>query len=279
MTRRLGTRLLGAPRRLFDALLDLLLPQPCAGCAAPSGPLCAPCLALLDRRPHLCAPRPGCPPVWAAGPYAGRHRRVLLTYKEGRCDALAGPLGERLAAAYTASGLAARDTLLVPVPGRGPPHDPRAPVARLARACLAGAGGPRAGRVVPLLRHRRPVRRQAGLGRAARLANRAGAFVADPPPGDVLPPSARGSGAGEVVVVDDVLTTGATVAEAVRALRARGLRVRGAVVLAERRTGGGRGRREGTGGRLEEGGGRAGGARERSGPGEGDRARRFYELP
>lgn len=223
----------GAARRILDALLDLLLSCPCAGCDGPSGPLCAACLTLLSRRPHRCAPRPGCPPVWAAGPYAGHHRRVLLAYKEGGADALAGPLGERLSAAYTASGLATPDTLLVPVPGRGPPRDPRAPVTRLARACLASAGGAEAGEVATLLRHRGRPRRQAGLGRAERLANRVGSFVADP-----LRRDARTgvSGAGDVaaVVVDDVLTTGATVAEATRALRARGIRVVGAITLTER---------------------------------------------
>ncbi len=155
---------------------------------------------------------------------------MLLTYKEGGADALAAPLGGWLTAAYTASGLARPDTLLVPVPGRGPPGDPRAPVTRLARACLAEAGGAGAGRVAPLLRYRSRPRRQAGLGRAERLANRAGTLVADRPL-----PRVPGAGVGGVaVVVDDVLTTGATVAEATRALRVRGIPVAGAVVLLER---------------------------------------------
>ncbi|MES0835466.1 ComF family protein [Nocardiopsis tropica] len=220
------TPLVGAVRDAFSALLDLVLPQLCAGCAGPSGPLCTGCLTLLQRRPHRCAPRPGCPPVWAAGPYAGHHRRVLLAYKEGRADSLAQVLGGRLASAYEASGLAGPDTLLVPVPGRGPPRDPHAPVTRLALACLARAGGPAAGTVLPLLRHRGRPRRQAGLGRAERLANREGTLVAVPP--------SRDRAGGAAVVVDDVLTTGATAAEATRALRAAGIRVAGAVVLAER---------------------------------------------
>ncbi len=229
-------------RGVLGALLDLLLPQPCAGCEGPSGPLCTDCLTALWCRPHRCAPRPGCPPVWAAGPYAGRHRGILLAYKEGGADALAAPLGGRLAAAYTASGLASPDTLLVPVPGRGPPRDPRAPVTRLARACLAEAGGANAGRVAPLLRYRGRPRRQAGLGRAARLANRTGVLVADRAPAGV-PGTARGA----AVVVDDVLTTGATVAEATRALRAGGFGVAGAIVLLESLSGGAATRTAGTG--------------------------------
>uniref|UniRef100_UPI002353D325 ComF family protein n=1 Tax=Nocardiopsis dassonvillei TaxID=2014 RepID=UPI002353D325 len=79
---------------------------------------------------------------------------------------------------------------------------------------------------------------QAGLGRAERLANRAGTLVADRPLPRALGAvsgARTGSGSGgSAVVVDDVLTTGATVAEATRALRARGIAVAGAVVLLER---------------------------------------------
>ncbi|MDE3721012.1 phosphoribosyltransferase family protein [Nocardiopsis sp. N85] len=209
--------LAGALSRMWAALLDLLLPRACAGCSGPAGPLCGACRGRLRRRPHRCAPRPGCPPVWAAGPYAGLHRRVLLAYKEGD-DALAAVWGERLAAVCEASGLVGPGTLLVPVPGRGPPHDPRAPVARVVAAC--------GGRTLSLLRHRGRTRRQAGLGRRERLTNRVGAFRADRVPAWAVE--------GRVVVVDDVVTTGATVAEATRALRAAGLRVVGAVTLAER---------------------------------------------
>lgn len=217
---------LDALRRPLAALLDLLLPQPCAGCAGPTGPLCSACAAVLNRRPRRCPPRAGCPPVWAAGPHAGYDRRILLAYKEGGTGSLAGPLGERLAATYTASGWSAPDTLLVPVPGRGSQYRRHGPVPRLAEACLSSAGGAAAGRVAPLLRYQRRARRQVGLGRTARLANRAGVFGAGP-----VPRWARGA---VTVVVDDVLTTGATIAEATRALRASGMRVAGAVVLADR---------------------------------------------
>ncbi|OLT28241.1 hypothetical protein BJF83_01700 [Nocardiopsis sp. CNR-923] len=213
--------------RLFSVLLDLLLPQPCAACSVAPGPLCGDCLRLLERRPRQCAPRPGCPPVWAAGPYSGVDRRVLLAFKEGGADALAAPLGARLAAVYAVTGWSGPDTLLVPVPGRGPPWRRSRPVDRLAAVCLERSAG--AGRVARLLRYRRRARPQVGLGRDERLTNRRGAFVADP--GAVGGPVRSGLRA---VVVDDVLTTGATVAEAARALRDAGVPVVGAVVLAER---------------------------------------------
>ena len=85
-----------SPRVLLAALLDLLLPGSCGGCAAPGPGWCAGCAARLGplRWPML----PGGPPVVAAGRYRGPLRTAVLAYKErGRRD-LAGPLAALLAA-------------------------------------------------------------------------------------------------------------------------------------------------------------------------------------
>lgn len=78
-----------------------------------------------------------------------------------------------------------------------------------------------AGNVVTPLRLAHAVRDSAGLSAAERAANMRGAFVAGPP-----------LGAGRVVVVDDIATTGATLAEACRALAEAGWQVCGAAVVA-----------------------------------------------
>lgn len=211
-------------RSLLAALLGLAVPTACAGCGIPDGPLCAGCsLSLVadpGRRDPSPAP-PGLPPVHAAAPYRDAVRAVLVAYKERQLVALRRPLGDALAVAV-ASALDAEarlrpgPVLLVPVPS--------APAARRQRgrdhmADLARTAGRRLGvvTVAPVLHHARRTVDQAGLDTAARAANLAGAFAVrrGVPPLRGLP----------VIVVDDVVTTGATAAEATRALRLAGAHV------------------------------------------------------
>ena len=78
--------------------------------------------------------------------------------------------------------------------------------------------------VAPVLRLARATADQAGLDAVGRAANLAGAMVVRPGAG-VL-------GSHAVLVVDDVVTTGSTLAEAVRAVRSTGSRVVGTAVVA-----------------------------------------------
>lgn len=98
-------------------------------------------------------------------------------------------------------------------------------IARSAARQLSRAAGPV--RVLPVLRQRRPVADQSGLTARQRSANLAGALEALPGSGEVL-------AGGQSVLVDDVMTTGATLVEAMRAVGAAGAEVTGAAVITYR---------------------------------------------
>jgi predicted amidophosphoribosyltransferase len=150
----------------------------------------------------------------AAGGYAGAVRPVVNAFKEHGRTELARPLGAALALAVVALRAAAGDAgpvLLVPLPSsraalRARGRDPVAELAAAARRELRGSGVPTT--VVDLLGRRGRVRDSAGLGSEQRRANLAGTFVARAAP----------TGAGLLVLVDDVVSSGATLTEAAAVL-------------------------------------------------------------
>ncbi|WP_086691567.1 ComF family protein [Streptomyces recifensis] len=211
-------------------LSDLALPTECGGCGSPPAVLCARCRALLERaEPRRVRPVPepaGLPVVHAAAPYAREVRALLLAHKERGALALTGALGAALAGAVRA-GLGtepgrstaesrAGPVILVPVPSarwavRRRGHDPVRRMALVAAGRLRRAGVP--ARVAAVLRQRRPVADQAGLDARRRRENLAGAL-------EVRAGGAHLLAGGGVVLVDDLITTGASLAEAARAVRA-----------------------------------------------------------
>lgn len=225
-------------RQVLAALADLVLPARCAGCERDgpgAAPLCENCGAALlgpaQVRPPTPSP-PGLPPPWSAACYAGAVRAALLAHKEHGRRALAGPLGQALGrvvvTAVSEAGVAG-PVLVVPVPStpatvRRRGRDPLLEMARVAVDVAGQAGCPAI--LAPVLRQvRRPVD-QAGLSSAERRANLRGALGLRPVAGG---PAVAGA---HVVLVDDVVTTGATLAEAARALRAGAAAVPAAAVVA-----------------------------------------------
>ncbi|MGW7056398.1 ComF family protein [Streptomyces sp. NPDC054887] len=202
----------------------LVLPVGCGGCGRPRTLLCDACGQALygagARRVRPWPEPPGLPVVHAAAPYEDAVRAVVLAHKERGALGLAGALGGALAGAVRAAVAGgtgpAGPLLLVPVPSarsavRARGHDPTLRIARAAAVELRRAGVP--ARALAALRQRRPVSDQAGLGARERAANLAGAL-------EVVRGAARLLEGGRAVLVDDLMTTGASLAESGRALSA-----------------------------------------------------------
>lgn len=210
---------------VFARGAELVLGARCPGCERPRLGVCPACAARIRGcRPFLVPGQPA--PVAAAGVYAGSLRGVLLAAKERSALGMIPLLGSRLAAAVAVLALGEElsgPLLLVPVPSaraqvaqRG--IDLTRSLARSAASELSRAGLPTSV-AVGLELARRP-QDQSDLGRDARWVNLAGAFRGRP--GLV----------GQLVIVDDIVTTGATLAESVRALTEAGSQVRGAATVA-----------------------------------------------
>ena len=216
----------------------LVLPAVCPGCGRADEVVCPACRDRLLRGPLRRRVLADGTPVVASAGWRGPARGLVAAAKEqGRAD-VGAVLALALARAAASAGFdvarGSRRLLLVAPPARvgavlrraDRPTDRLASEgARLLRA--AGADVVATGHGVPRLVHTRRVRDQAGLDRAERAANVEGAFGLRRP----LVPVVAGR-RHDVLVVDDVLTTGATLAEATRALQAAGLRVVGAAVVA-----------------------------------------------
>ena len=175
-------------------------------------------------------------PVVAAGTYEHELASVLLAYKNHRMVSLGKVLAPVLASALRAGILGLADprepVILVPVPTRRQALAKRGywPVGLLLRRVAAARSLPGNVRVVHLLGYgfgKSWGAAQKGLGRRGRASVRNTMRLR-------ATPGARKiiSSGAQVLLVDDVLTTGATLAEAHRCLAGRGPVVCGAVVLA-----------------------------------------------
>ena len=166
-------------------------------------------------------------------------KALVNQHKEAGAFALAGPLGQVLGDVVVDLlrdvSVRGRGVVLVPVPSRRSVvrrrgHDPLLRVSRQASARLRRRGFPTV--VLQALVARTRVSDQAGLGAVERATNLAGSMRSRP--GAWSTPAGREG--RDVVLVDDVLTTGSTAREAQRAVEAAGVPVAGiATVAATRR--------------------------------------------
>ncbi|MEX2023713.1 MAG: hypothetical protein WD993_01405 [Thermoleophilaceae bacterium] len=198
--------------RLLDPLLALVAPPFCWSCgegAVAGHPLCLRCRSRLRRLERTTVALTGVD-AWAPLAYEGPARAVVRGLKFRGAARLAGPMAAEIVASAP-DGMLTPAATLVPVPLH--PRRARARGYNQAER-LATAIGRRAGmRVDDCLRRRGAARgRQVGRGRAERLRALDGAVELRP---GWRPPN-------RAVLVDDVATTGATLAACALALEAHG---------------------------------------------------------
>ena len=188
----------------LEPLFDLCAYRRCFGCHRPPTWLCEGCRAVLAP-PRSGEPIPGIDRVYCPWRYEGAARDLVLALKLRQQRPAAEPLADALAATVQLAGGAAVVVTWVPARRadrrrRGFDH-----AELIGRHVAAALGLPAAA-----LLERASVRPdQAALGRTERWNNLAGAFRSRPCSGVVL-------------LVDDLVTTGATAAACARALRVGG---------------------------------------------------------
>jgi predicted amidophosphoribosyltransferase len=222
--------------RLAGAALDLALPAACAGCGREGAPLCERCVPALDARLDL----PGGTAIglpaelpdtllqleWCAA-FTGPVRDALHQLKYSSERRLAVPLGRAVARRWARVGVGA--TVVVPVPVHA--HRERQRGYDQAALIAAVAAGELHLPFARALERGRVTVAQFELGRDQRAANVAGAFR----PRDGDPAAVPAVAERWVLLVDDVVTTGATLGACGEALERMGAFGVSAIAVARER--------------------------------------------
>jgi competence protein ComFC len=216
---------------MLESLIAIFAPHHCLACGGEGSLLCGECRDSLPPHPEICYRchrlSPGartCPAcrrhtplrgVRIATVYEGVTVEVVKALKFGRARAGAGPLGRLIAEQHRTLGF----DLIVPVPSASSRQRQRG---YNPAELIAGAVSDRLGVSVLTALGRTGQSRQVGARRRERIEQLAGAFYVRPP---------REIEGRSILLVDDVLTTGATLTECAKVLRTAGARsVEGAVV-------------------------------------------------
>lgn len=209
---------------LAGDVADLVLSRSCSGCGRFGDTVCSQCWArIVDVHVPQVEDWPDAVPRWAAASYDGLTRDLIIEHKERGALTLNTALGGLLALAVTT--VAPTGPLrLVPVPAHARSLRRRGfdSLALLTSACVrhVHAAG-RTAEAAPMVHRVRDEGRQVGRARAARRAAVQRTMVAD-----------RSTTGVPVVLVDDVITSGATLLEAVRALGAARVPIAGVATIA-----------------------------------------------
>jgi predicted amidophosphoribosyltransferase len=208
--------------KILSSLNDLLFPQRCMGCGALEVDLCPSCSLELQFRKivtHLPISHALPLKIISSVEYSPISSKILLSSKESQLKLADRFLLEAIHESLSYFLATEWADILIPIPSRRKNTRKRG---RDYMSTLTSLTSQRTG--IPhynLLSHNRPVLDQSGLHHRQRRNNLGGAMVVD---------SRVRVGAGaRAILIDDLVTTGATLVEAARALRYAGIEVIGGV--------------------------------------------------
>ncbi|MFM6939972.1 MAG: ComF family protein [Rhodoluna sp.] len=209
--------------KILDAALDLILPTPCILCGRKGAALCKNCRQFIHASRRAVA-RPGIS-GWAVSEYGENQRRIFHEFKESGLTSLVGCLADLLAPELEwirSKFETEAPVFLVPMPSSRANFKKRGYNPAKLLASRTNRRARRPFMVLDALKSVRDTSDQAGLTTAERQTNVAGAMQ--------VKRSVQGA---RVLLFDDVVTTGATLAEAARALSEAGAEVLGFLVFSE----------------------------------------------
>jgi ComF family protein len=227
------TTIAGTVRAAAAKALDVALPATCVGCRREGAPICPACVPALDARLGAPAGVPiGLPGELPAGllqlewcaPFRGVTRDALHAIKYGGEQRLADPLGAAIARRWRAVGVGAELVVNVPVHAERERKRGYDQAALIARGAARDLGLP----FTRALHRARATIAQFDLDRRDRARNVKGAFVVDAGQAAALRDR-------WILLVDDVVTTGATLAACATALHDAGALGVSAITVARER--------------------------------------------
>jgi predicted amidophosphoribosyltransferase len=203
--------------RIFSDFKYLLFPTRCFGCRELGYSICSQCRKLWN--PHLYQSRISDLAIYSAIPYSPVAKNILLSAKEQNIKSADELVRSAMRASLQELFQKHSSCALVPIPSGRSSNRRRGRdfICEMASSVAKDFGVA----VLPLLEHRRVIRDQSNLNIAGRRENLAMALS--------IKPEFHGIYSGEsVVILDDLVTTGATINEANRALTRGGFKVQAA---------------------------------------------------